>query len=238
MITFKQHMSLSKEVFTDSEGKVLLEEENLLKRLELMKSIEEVYPIKDSKRITPYLKEHFNVCKDVRELVLGQFIMLEQILTGKQKYPSEEEMELGLLQLLLRPKHHTEFDNTNPLEEQQHREKILNSPVQDLYNLLNRYLDNREKTLFTEFAGVFYEVNEETGEEEEKIDKNETTSVEFYSQWYWYSIVRTLAKEDIRIYSEIYMLKMTVVLPEMSYLAQKNKVESAQQRQDAALSKL
>jgi len=29
-----------------------------------------------------------------------------------------------------------------------------------------------------------------------------------------------------------------VVLPEMSYLAQKNKVESAQQRQDAALSKL
>lgn len=231
-------MSLSNEVSVDSEGKILFEEKNLLKRLETMKAIEETYPIKDSKRITPYLKEHFTVCKDVRELVLGQFIMVEQILTGKQKYPSEEEMELGLLQLLLRPKHHEEFDNTNPLEEQQHRENILNTPVQDLYNLLNRYLTNREQTLFKEFAGVFYEVNEETGEEEEKVDKSQTTAVEFYSQWYWYSIVRTLAKEDIRIYADIYMLKMTVVLPEMSYLAQKNKVESAQQRQDAALSKL
>jgi len=238
MITFKQHISIANELSVDDDGKVLLDEENLLKRYELMKAISETYPIGDSKRITPYLKENFKVYKDVRELVLGQFIMLEQILTGKQKYANEQEMELGLLQLLLRPKHHEEFDNTNPLDEQEHKQKILDSPVQDLYNLLNRYLHNREQTLFREFAGVFYEVNEETGEEEEKIDKSETTSVEFYSQWYWYSIVRTLAKEDIRIYSEIYMLKMTVVLPEMSYLAQKNKVESAQQRQNAALSKL
>lgn len=238
MISFKRHMELSKKVSIDSDGKVLLEEDNLLKRLELIKDIEEVYPIKDSKKITPYLREHFLVHKDVRELVLGQFIMLEQILTGKQKFATDEAMELAILQLLLRPKHHKEFDNTNPAEEKANLDLILESPVQDLYNVLNRYLSNREQTLFTEFAGVFYEVNEETGEEEEKVDKSQTTSVEFYSQWYWYSIVRTLGKEDIRVYPDIYMLKMSVVLPEMSYLAQKNKVESAQRRQDAALSKL
>jgi len=238
MITFKQHIDISKGLSFDDDGMLSMDEKNILKKLDFIKSIQEVYPIKDSKRITPYLKEHFTVHKDVRELVLGQFIMLEQILTGKQKYPSESEMELGLLQLLLRPKHHEEFDNTNPLEEQQHKEKILESPVQDVYNLLNRYLGNRQRTLFEEFSGVFYEVNEETGEEEEKVKDDGATAVEFHSQWYWYSIVRMLAQEDIRRYSEIYMLNMNVVLPEMSYLAQKNKVESAQRRQDAALSKL
>lgn len=238
MITFKQHIEISKGLSVDDDGMLSVEEKNLVKRLELIKGIQEVYPLKDSKRITPYLKENFKVHKNVRELVLGQFIMLEQILTGKQRYPSEAEMELGLLQLLLRPKHHGEFDNTNPLEEQQHKENILNSPVQDVYNLLNRYLDNREKTLFTEFAGVFYEVNEDTGEEKEKVEDTGSTAVEFHSQWYWYSIVRMLGQEDIRRYAEIYMLNMNVVLPEMSYLAQKNKVESAQRRQDAALSKL
>jgi hypothetical protein len=60
----------------------------------------------------------------------------------------------------------------------------------------------------------------------------------FNQQWYWYSIVRMLAKEDIRIYDEVYMLKMNVVLPEMSYLAQKNKIEAAQQRQAAAMRRL
>jgi len=47
-----------------------------------------------------------------------------------------------------------------------------------------------------------------------------------------------LAQEDIRRYSDIYMLKMSTVMPEMSYLAQKNKIESANQRQQAAMRKL
>jgi hypothetical protein len=139
----------------------------------------------------------------------------------------------------LRPKHHKEFDNTSPSDEQQNRDEILNSPVQDLYNVLNRYLANREQVLFKEFAGVFYEVNEKTEEVEEKTEVDDKQAGRnFYQQWYWYSIVRTLGKEDIRVYPDIYMLKMDLVLPEMSYLAQKNKVDSAQQRQDAALSKL
>lgn len=239
MITYKDHMEISKGISIDDDGKVSLGNKNLLERIELIREIDQVYPLRDSKRLTPYIQEKFTVNGSVKSMVLGQFIMSEQILTGKEKFNTEEEMELALLQLLLRPKHHKEFDNTSPSDEQQNREEILNSPVQDLYNVLNRYLANREQVLFKEFAGVFYEVNEETEEVEEKTEVDDTqVGRNFYQQWYWYSIVRTLGKEDIRVYPEIYMLKMDVVLPEMSYLAQKNKVESAQQRQDAALSKL
>lgn len=239
MITYKDHMEISKGISIDDDGKVSLGNKNLLERIELIREIDQVYPLRDSKRITPYIQEKFTANSSVKSMVLGQFIMSEQILTGKEKFNTEEEMELALLQLLLRPKQHKEFDNTSPSDEQQNREDILNSPVQDLYNVLNRYLANREQVLFKEFAGVFYEVNEETEEVEEKTEVDDTqVGRNFYQQWYWYSIVRTLGKEDIRVYPEIYMLKMDVVLPEMSYLAQKNKVESAQQRQDAALSKL
>jgi hypothetical protein len=241
MITFKQHISISNGFSFSDDGKVLVEEERLLERLNLIREMESVYPLKDSKRITPYIKENFNVGKSVKELVLGQFIMIEQILTGKQKFSSEEEMELAMLQLLLRPKHHKEFDNENHSEELKNREMILNSPVQDVYNVLHRYLDDRERVLFHEFSGVFYERDEDTGEETPKQDEEleeQEVAAQFSQQWYWYSIVRMLAKEDVRVYPEIYMLKMDIVLPEMSYLAQKNKVESAQRRQEAALSKL
>ena len=238
MITFKEHISYSKSLTIDDDGIVSAEDLDGLEKLDLLRRMAEVYPIKESRRITPYIKENFNVNKGVMDLVLGQFIMIEQILTGKAKFKSDEEMELAILELVLRPKHHEEFDNVNPIDKQQHREKLLNSPVQDLYNVLQRYLGNREDILFNKFKGVFYEVNEETDEVEEKVDNTSETGAQFYSQWYWYSIVRMLGQEDIRRYSEIYMLSMSDVLPEMSYLAQKNKVESAQQRQNAALSKL
>jgi len=238
MITFKEHISYSKSITVDDDGIVSADNLDALEKLDLLRRMSETYPLKESKSITPYIRENFKVNKGVMDLVLGQFIMVEQILTGKSKFDSEEEMELGILELILRPKHHTEFDNVNPIEEQQHREKLLNSPVQDLYNVLQRYLGNREDILFNKFKGVFYEVNEETEEVEEKVQDTGEAGAQFHSQWYWYSIVRLLAHEDITRYSVIYMLNMSEVLPEMSYLAQKNKVESAQQRQNAALSKL
>lgn len=238
MITFKEHISICNGLSVDDDGKVSIENISSLDKLDLIDRMQSTYPIKESKSITPYIKENFKVNKGVMDLVLGQFIMLEQILTGKSKFKSDEEMELAILELVLRPKHHEEFDNVNPIEEQEHREKLLNSPVQDLYNVLQRYLGDRENMLFKKFKGVFYEVNEETEEVEEKVEDTGEAGAQFHAQWYWYSIVRLLAHEDITMYSKIYMLGMAEVLPEMSYLAQKNKVESAQQRQDAALSKI
>ena len=51
-------------------------------------------------------------------------------------------------------------------------------------------------------------------------------------------MVRMLAQEDITRYSEIYMLKMSTVMPEMSFIAQRSKIESARQRQGEAMRKL
>ena len=81
---------------------------------------------------------------------------------------------------------------------------------------------------------MFYEVEDE--EDEDEVSTPIDSS--FNQQWYWYSIVRSLAQEDIRRYEEIYMLKMNTVLPEMSYLAQRNKVEGAKQRASAAINRL
>ena len=51
-------------------------------------------------------------------------------------------------------------------------------------------------------------------------------------------MVRMLANEDITKYSDIYMLPMGIVLPEMSFLAQRSKIENARKRQEQAMRKL
>ena len=122
-------------------------------------------------------------------------------------------------------------------DERENEYKILNTDTLDLYGVLNTFLKDRNKVLFKDFAGVFYDSKED--EEEEEDEQTEKTSEKlFQSQWYWYSIVRMLAQEDVRRYAEIYMLPMNTVLPEMSYLAQKNKIEDANRRQSEALRKL
>jgi len=140
----------------------------------------------------------------------------------------------------LRPKHHKEFDNQDPNDEVENEKNILSSPVQDVYNAINKYLDNRDFVLFKQFSGVFYEINDDEDEEDQEEEKQEdkTSQNLFHQQWYWYSIVRKLANEDITKYEEIYMLKMATVLPEMSYLAQREKIESTQRRQAQAMNKL
>ena len=105
-----------------------------------------------------------------------------------------------------------------------------------MYSVINRFLSERDDLLFNKFSGVFYEIPSE--DDEEKDEEEVTNDNLFEQQWYWYSIVRSLAKEDITKYDDIYMLKMSTVMPEMSYLAQKNKIESARARQQEAMRKL
>ena len=237
MITLKQHIE-----YLDILESGSIESLEANKKLNLMRAIRDTYPLKMGNTVSEYISNNFTLYDNVFDLVLGQFIMVEKILTGKFKFKNETDLELELATFLFRPKNEIEFDNEEPLKEQQIREEILNIPVQDFYNALNKFLENREYVLFKQFSGVFYESKDkeevETDEEKESQSYGEDTGVDFNQQWYWYSIVRTLAQEDIRRYAEIYMLKMSVVLPEMSYLAQKNKVEAAQQRAQAALNRL
>lgn len=235
MITLKKHIEFT-EIITENR----LDELGPVERIELLREVKDTYPLEMGVDVSDYVSNNFTFYDNVFDLVLGQFIMVEQILTGKFKFNKETELELELATFLFRPKDELEFDNEEPLKEQQIKEDILNIPVKDFYNALNKFLKNREHVLFKQFSGVFYESRDDQDpqDEDESRSYGEDVDATFNQQWYWYSIVRALAQEDIRRYSEMYMLKMSVVLPEMSYLSQKNKIEAAQQRAQAALNRL
>ena len=232
----KDHIKLLKFLKDSSDIQEFLNQYRGMDKLNISRSLKENYPLKPTSTVTPIIKESFKVYTDVNNLVLGQFIMLEQIITGKTHLP-EYQVDLEILKLILRPKHHIFFDNEKEEDEKDNEYKILNTDVLDVYAALNLFLENRNKTLFKDFSGVFYDVNDEEDQDEDKVSEK-TSEMLFQSQWYWYSIVRMLAQEDIRRYPDIYMLPMSTVLPEMSYLAQKKKIEDAQRRQSEAMRKL
>jgi hypothetical protein len=207
---------------------------NDIEKINFIAFFEEVYPVQDNMLGDEKLNEEKKVYSDVNSLVLGQFIMLEQIITGKTKLP-DHLIDLEIAKLIIRPKQDEVFDNEDINKESDNQEYILNSDVRRVYYVLNTYIDNRNKILFEDFAGVFYEANDEDGEEE---SEDVGSDMVFNQQWYWYSIVRMLSGEDIHKYEQTYMLPMRTVLPEMSYLAQKSKIESANQRQQEAMRKL
>jgi hypothetical protein len=175
MITFRQHLDISK--YAEKEGGIIeyIGKLEASERVGVTRSIKETYPLKEPLTNHYEALDNFKCHFRVNDLVLGQFIMIEQIITGKTKYPTEAENDFALAQLLMRPNNHDVFDNNEAL---------------------------------------------------------------FQQQWYWYSMVRMLAKEDITKYDEIYMLNMGTVMPEMSFLAQKSKIEAARQRQSEAMRKL
>jgi hypothetical protein len=207
---------------------------NDIEKINFIAFFEEVYPVQDNMLDDEKIKDEKKVYSDVNDLVLGQFIMLEQIITGKTKLP-DHLIDLEIAKLIIRPKEDLVFDNEQPSKESDNQEYILNSDVRRVYYVLNTYIDNRNKILFEDFAGVFYEPNDE---EEEEDSEDGGSDMLFNQQWYWYSIVRMLSGEDIHKYEQTYMLPMRTVLPEMSYLAQKSKIESANQRQQEAMRKL
>lgn len=236
MISFKQHLSVAERLSSLEAIESYLESLKPLQRIDFLDNFEATYPIKETPVVTGYIKDNFKWYDNVNDLVLGQFIMIEQIITGKIKFKNDTDADLEIAKLLLRPKDHDEFDNNNLTVERANEKKILDSPVQDVYSLVTKYIKDREFVLFKQFSGVFYDpIEEKPEDDEEHMPVSPGADMAFNQQWYWYSIVRMLAQEDIRRYDEIYMLKMSTVLPEMSYLSQKNKIESAQRRQEAAL---
>lgn len=233
----KDHIKLLTHVKADGDISDLLEKYKGLERVKMARAINDSYPLDIKDDDYKKLETEFNVYPSINDLVLGQFIMVEQIITGKTKLP-EHLVDLEILKLILRPKHHNVFDNEDLQEEKKNQEHILNTDIHLLYSLINRFVEDRNKVLFNDFSGVFYDSLEEDEEEEQEAKEEKTAKAVFNQQWYWYSIVRLLAGEDIHRYEQTYMLPMSVVLPEMSYLAQKSKIDSANQRQQQAMRKL
>ena len=205
-----------------------------LEALEFSRDSENTYPIKENIK---HPKINKKIYTSIESLVLGQFIMLEQIITGKTKL-ADHLIDLEIAKLIIRPIEHNVFDNENSIVEKQNEQEILDCDVLEVYWILEKFIEARDKTLFKDFSGVFYDPKDEEEEEEDEIEQENTSEMLFSQQWYWYSIVRMLAKEDVTRYGDIYMLPMSTVLPEMSFLAQRNKIESANQRQQEALRKV
>lgn len=233
MISLRQHIQVMEHIQSGKSPETLIEEMKPLEALDFSRSSEKTYPIKEN---TKQPKTKKRIYTNVHSLVLGQFIMLEQIITGKTNL-ADHLVDLEIAKLVIRPANNEVFDNEDVIQEKQNQEDILDMDVREVYWVLDKFIENRNQILFKDFAGVFYESIEEE-EEEEQEEEEKTSDMLFSQQWYWYSIVRTLANEDITRYSEIYMLPMSTVLPEMSYLAQRNKIESAKQRQGQAMRKL
>ena len=105
-----------------------------------------------------------------------------------------------------------------------------------LFKVINEFMTNREFVLFTRFDGVIYSRIEKTEEEPEEEDE-EDKQAEFEDNWFFYKIVRTLANEDITKFSDIYSLRMSEVLVELSYRAQLSILETAKARQEEARAK-
>jgi hypothetical protein len=233
MITLSDHIK-----YTQLVEKGSLDSLPMSEKVKIMREMSDVYPLKEAYDIDKSVTKNFIYYDNVMELTLGQFIMIEQIMTGKFKFAKEVDMEVELAKYILRPLNEIEFDNTDKQYEAVNVKNILSLPVQSFYNAINKFLRNREHVLFKQFAGVFYETPTDDDDDDNGIDTQAQQEASFQQQWYWYSIVRELAQEDIRRYDEIYMLKMKTVLPEMSYLAQKNKIEAANQRASAAMNRL
>ena len=69
-----------------------------------------------------------------------------------------------------------------------------------------------------------YELEE--GEEEEEPEEPDP----FTERWFWYSIVRALANEDLQKFQYVYDMKMSDVLVELAYRVQLSKRIEAERR--------
>tara|TARA_R110000787_G_scaffold198074_1_gene309269 strand:- start:21560 stop:22258 length:699 start_codon:yes stop_codon:yes gene_type:complete len=231
MITFQKHIELQRIVesggniealfhgLTDAEGHLLADD------------IEDSYPIVDNLLKPTFTKK---IYYSVEEMVFGQFIMVEQILTGKMGM-NNHTADLELAKLLIRPSSDGVFDNDDGHKELSNEEDILEYDVREIYYILERFTKRRNKTMFEDYSGVFYDPKEE---EDDEDDPQADSGPNFHQQWYYYSLVRMLANEDITKYDDIYMLPMKSVLPEMSYLSQKRKIDDAESRKQSALAKM
>jgi hypothetical protein len=164
-------------------------------------------------------------------MVLGQFIMIEQIMNTQT-----DTKELQVLNLIVRTKDDQEFNYVNSEVEQQHSKTIAQLDAIEGIQIFNKFVAQREETLFKKFKGVIYQEPDESIEEEEK-EPDSSPEAQFGRMWYWYSIIRELAGEDILRQDQVNMLKMSKVFVELAYKIQKGRIEYSRQRREEMMRK-
>ena len=174
---------------------------------------------------------NYNVITDIESMVLGQFIMIEQIMNTQT-----DTKELQVLNLIVRPKDDQEFNYINSEVEQQHSKTIAQLDAIEGIQIFNKFVAQREETLFKKFKGVIYQEPDESITDEEKEPDN-SPEAQFGRMWYWYSIIRELAGEDILRQDQVNMLKMSKVLVELAYKIQKGRIEYSRQKREEMMRK-
>jgi hypothetical protein len=199
-------------------------------KLEAIKCFEKIGKEKVSKSGNS-IYSNYNVITDVEQMVLGQFIMIEQVLQSQV-----DTKELQVLNLIVRPKADKEFDYVDMNKEQEHSIEIAQLDALEGIQVFNDFLDSREKTLFSKFKGVIYQEPDPSIEDDEEVEDT-SGEAQFSKMWYWYSIIRDLAGEDVLRQDQITMLKMSKVLVELSYKIQKSRIEYARWRREQSASR-
>lgn len=170
------------------------------------------------------MHERYNVYTDILKMSLSQFITLEYSLDNTV---NEEE----IASIIIRPKVEKEFDNTNQDVEESHLAQLLEEEAVSVLFIIKSMMHNRDFNLFTKFEGVLYSrIEPIEGEEDEPQEEQD----EFTKRWFWYSIVRTLANEDLQNFQFVYDMKMSDVLVELAYRVQLQKRLDAQRRAEEA----
>jgi hypothetical protein len=199
-------------------------------KLEAIKCFEKIGKEKVSKYGNS-IYSNYNVVTNVEQLVLGQFIMIEQVLQSQS-----DTKELQVLNLIVRPKEDEEFEYTDMAREEKHSIEIAQLDAIEGMQVFNDLLDNRENVLFNKFKGVIYQEPDPSMEDEEK-GEDTSGETQFSKMWYWYSIIRDLAGEDILKHDKVTMLKMSKVLVELSYKIQKGRIEYARFKREQSASR-
>ena len=183
------------------------------------------------------LNDSFNTVKSIDNMVFGQFIMAERALTTHDnQYTSLMELAYAIL----RPLSDKTFDNTDDDKETQLRTDILDSEAKDIMEECIKYSEMRNKFVKEDFAGVFYKTPDEVDEDDEDDEDLEEESFEskFSREWYWYTIVNSLASDDILKHEAIYMMKMRDVAPHLAYLRMKGIIDYKRHKAQEMANKL
>ena len=170
------------------------------------------------------IAERYNVYTDITKMSLTQFILLEYAIKA-------DFDEASVASIVIRPKEEKEFDNTDQDVEEKLVSEIFEEDALAVSHIISSMMKNREYVLFTKFEGVIYDKIElDEDEDEDETDEPDT----FTERWFWYSIVRSLANEDLAKFQFVYDMKMSDVLVEMAYRVQLAKRQEAERRAEEA----
>lgn len=177
-----------------------------------------------------FMFDKYNVYTDITKMTLTQFIMLEHTLQ------SEVISESDIASIVIRPKDEPEFDNTNQEVEDSLINSIYEEEAESVAFIIKSMLHNRDYILFTKFDGVLYtKIEKEESVEEDEDEDNGPDP--FVQRWFWYSIVRSLANEDLQKFQFVYDMRMSDVLVELAYKAQLNERMENERRAEEARSR-